>query len=71
MTKIYMSRLSGKFCMGGLSKYDIYVYIYTKLYTIDVIIGTYCIREELPLLHDDRDFDPMVSHLALKFFSPA
>jgi predicted nucleic acid-binding protein len=38
--------------------------------TIDVIIGTYCILEGLPLLHDDRDFDPMVSHLSLKILSP-
>jgi predicted nucleic acid-binding protein len=38
--------------------------------TIDVIIGTYCILEGLPLLHDDRDFDPMVSHLSLKVLSP-
>ena len=38
--------------------------------TIDVIIGTYCIMEGLPLLHDDRDFDPMVSHLSLKILSP-
>ncbi len=38
--------------------------------TIDVMIGTYCILEELPLLHDDRDFDPMVSHLSLKVLSP-
>ena len=38
--------------------------------TIDVIIGTYCIMEGLPLLHDDRDFDPMVSHLTLKVISP-
>jgi predicted nucleic acid-binding protein len=37
--------------------------------TIDVIIGTYCIMEELPLLHDDRDFDPMVAHLSLKVLS--
>ena len=34
--------------------------------TIDVIIGTYCIMKGLSLLHDDRDFDPMVSHLSLK-----
>ena len=34
--------------------------------TIDVIIGTFCIMEGLPLLHDDRDFDPMVSHFSLK-----
>jgi hypothetical protein len=38
--------------------------------TIDVIIGTYCILEGLPLLHDDHDFDPMVSHLSLKVLSP-
>jgi len=38
--------------------------------TIDVIIGTYCILEGIPLLHDDRDFDPMVSHLALKVLAP-
>jgi len=37
--------------------------------TIDVIIGTYCILEDLTLLHDDRDFDPMVSHLSLKIIS--
>jgi len=38
--------------------------------TIDVIIGTYCILEGLPLLHDDRDFDPMAAHLSLKVLSP-
>jgi predicted nucleic acid-binding protein len=38
--------------------------------TIDVVIGTYCILEGLPLLHDDCDFDPMVSHLSLKILSP-
>ena len=38
--------------------------------TIDVIIGTFCIMEGFPLLHDDRDFDPMVSHLSLKILSP-
>jgi len=38
--------------------------------TIDVFIGTYCILEDLPLLHDDRDFEPMVSHLSLKILSP-
>jgi predicted nucleic acid-binding protein len=39
--------------------------------TIDVIIGTYCIMEGLPLLHDDRDFDPMVHHFSLKILSPS
>lgn len=38
--------------------------------TIDVIIATYCIMEELPLLHDDSDFDPFVSHLSLKIPVP-
>ena len=38
--------------------------------TIDVIIGTYCILEGLPLLHDDRDFEPMESHLSSKILSP-
>lgn len=34
--------------------------------TIDVLIATFCIRHELPLLHDDRDFDAMAKHLGLK-----
>jgi predicted nucleic acid-binding protein len=34
--------------------------------TIDVMIGTFCIHYGLPLLHDDRDFDPMVTFLGLK-----
>jgi len=34
--------------------------------TIDVMIGTFCIHYKLPLLHDDRDFDPMVKFLGLK-----
>ena len=38
--------------------------------TIDVIIGTFCIMEGLLLLHDDRDFDPMVSHFSLRTPSP-
>ena len=33
--------------------------------TIDVIIGTFCIHHRLPLVHDDRDFDPMVEFLGL------
>jgi len=37
--------------------------------TIDVIIGTFCIHENIPLLHDDKDFDPMVTHLSLKSIS--
>lgn len=34
--------------------------------TIGVMIGTFCIHYQLPLLHDDRDFDPMVRFLGLK-----
>ncbi|MBF0236227.1 MAG: PIN domain nuclease [SAR324 cluster bacterium] len=37
--------------------------------TVDVLIGTFCIQENLLLLHDDRDFDPMVAHLGLKIIS--
>ncbi len=33
--------------------------------TIDMIIGTFCIERGHQLLHDDRDFDPMVAHLGL------
>ncbi len=34
--------------------------------TVDVIIGTFCINENIPLLHDDKDFIPMSEHLSLK-----
>jgi predicted nucleic acid-binding protein len=34
--------------------------------TIDVIIGTYCIVHGHALLHEDRDFEPMVHHLGLE-----
>ncbi len=34
--------------------------------TIDVIIGTYCIENDLQLLHNDRDFAPMEEILRLK-----
>ena len=33
--------------------------------TIDVMIGTFCILNQLPLLHRDRDFDPMEKWLWL------
>ncbi len=38
--------------------------------TIDIIIATFCVMEGLILLHDDRDFDPMVSHFSLKTPTP-
>jgi hypothetical protein len=34
--------------------------------TIDVIIGTFCIYNQITLLHCDRDFDPMVKYLGLE-----
>jgi len=34
--------------------------------TIDVIIATFCIANNLLLLHSDRDFNPMQKHLNLK-----
>jgi predicted nucleic acid-binding protein len=34
--------------------------------TIDVIIGTFCIHNQLTLLHCERDYDPMVKYLGLK-----
>jgi len=34
--------------------------------TIDMFICTFCIENNLPLLHSDRDFDPMEKHLGLK-----
>ena len=37
--------------------------------TIDVIIGTFCIEENIPLLHDDKDFSPMAEYLGLKTIS--
>ncbi len=33
--------------------------------TIDMIIGTWCIAHNIPLLHNDRDFDPLTTHLGL------
>lgn len=34
--------------------------------TIDVVIATRCIHDELTLLHSDRDFVPFVQHLGLQ-----
>ncbi len=34
--------------------------------TIDTIIATYCIENDLTLLHSDRDFDAFVEHLNLR-----
>jgi predicted nucleic acid-binding protein len=34
--------------------------------TADIIIGTFCIEHRHALLHDDRDFQAMETHLGLK-----
>jgi predicted nucleic acid-binding protein len=33
--------------------------------TIDMLIGTWCIENRRPLLHNDKDFRPMTLHLGL------
>lgn len=33
--------------------------------TADVIIATFCIKQRLPLLFSDKDFNPFVEHLGL------
>ena len=38
--------------------------------TIDCFIATYCIENDLPLLHSDRDFDPFEQHLGLIVIHP-
>ena len=39
---------------------------YTIRTSVDVIVGTFCIKRGHQLLHDDRDFGPMVKHLGLQ-----
>jgi predicted nucleic acid-binding protein len=34
--------------------------------TIDTLIATRCILDDIPLLYSDRDFDPFVQHLGLR-----
>lgn len=34
--------------------------------TIDVVIATYCLEVDMPLLFTDRDFEPFVEHLGLR-----
>ena len=36
--------------------------------TIDMVIGTFCIENDVMLLHRDKDFLPMSEHLGLKSF---
>ncbi len=37
--------------------------------TTDLIIATFCIARGHALLHEDRDFEPMVQHLGLRVLS--
>jgi predicted nucleic acid-binding protein len=37
----------------------------TVLKTIDLLIGTWCIENKSPLLHNDSDFGPMARYLGL------
>jgi predicted nucleic acid-binding protein len=39
--------------------------------TIDTLIATRCITDDIPLLYSDRDFDPFVQHLGLRSASDA
>jgi len=34
--------------------------------TVDLIIGTFCIENDIELLHKDKDFEPMGKYLNLK-----
>ncbi len=34
--------------------------------TVDIIIGTFCIENDLKLLHNDKDFEPLEKYLGLK-----
>lgn len=36
--------------------------------TIDLVIGSYCIIEDISLLHKDRDFEPFERHLGLRVY---
>jgi len=38
--------------------------------TIDLLIGTWCIENRRPLLHNDSDFHPLASHLGLIEWPP-
>ncbi len=38
--------------------------------TIDMVIGTYCIENVLPLLHHDTDFDHLEKHLGMAVVQP-
>jgi predicted nucleic acid-binding protein len=39
--------------------------------TVDLLIGTYCLIHDLPLLHADRDFDVLQRQLGLRTVGPS
>ena len=39
--------------------------------TVDLLIGTFCLHNDLPLLHADRDFDVLQRELGLRVVSPS
>jgi predicted nucleic acid-binding protein len=59
--------------IGGPAVYTIAVYDTHRVRrrgvtirkTIDLLIGTWCIENRRPLLHNDSDFHPMARHLGL------
>jgi predicted nucleic acid-binding protein len=38
--------------------------------TIDVLIATFCIDKDIPLLHSDKDFEPFHQYLKLRKAAP-
>ena len=36
--------------------------------TVDMLIGSWCIEHEVELLHNDKDFDQIVTHLPLQIY---
>lgn len=44
---------------------------FTVRKTIDCVIATYCIVHKLPLLQNDRDFEPFHEHLGLQRAPPS
>jgi predicted nucleic acid-binding protein len=39
-------------------------------HTIDCLIAATAVEHGVPLLHNDRDFEPLVRHCGLKIFDP-
>lgn len=37
--------------------------------TVDMLIGSWCIKTDIELLHNDKDFDKIADHLPLKIVS--